>query len=124
MAYQQGTPAQSLITDQNQSRCPTRRLKRCIKDHINPKTPENPLYMEDEQQNLEYGSIMGRTLRRRPSRIKENKAAIQEIEKSWHMEEPSHIHVPQDMEVVPFSPQPSSISRPYKPRVTLSKAHQ
>ncbi|MBW0487501.1 hypothetical protein O181_027216 [Austropuccinia psidii MF-1] len=47
------------------------------------------------------------------------------MEKSWHMEEQSQIQVPPDTEEeVPYSPQPTRSSRPYKPRETSSKAHK
>ncbi|MBW0583193.1 hypothetical protein O181_122908 [Austropuccinia psidii MF-1] len=57
--YHQGNPAQSLIPDQTQPRCPTRGLDRYRKIHANPQTPERPFYMEYGQQNIHYGSSLG-----------------------------------------------------------------
>ncbi|MBW0557659.1 hypothetical protein O181_097374 [Austropuccinia psidii MF-1] len=64
-------------------------------------------------------------LERKATRIKENQAAIQAIEKYFHMEEPSQILVPQDMEEdAPSSPQKSRSFRLYKERENSSKAHK
>ncbi|MBW0472439.1 hypothetical protein O181_012154 [Austropuccinia psidii MF-1] len=59
--YQQGTPSQSPIQYQIQPRNPTRGLERCRISHTNSQTPEIPLYMEDGQQNLQYGSMKGQS---------------------------------------------------------------
>ncbi|MBW0591743.1 hypothetical protein O181_131458 [Austropuccinia psidii MF-1] len=59
--YHQGTPTQGLIPNQIQPRSPTRILDRCRTGPSNTQTPERPLHMEHGQQNVHYGSIMGRS---------------------------------------------------------------
>ncbi|MBW0490486.1 hypothetical protein O181_030201 [Austropuccinia psidii MF-1] len=54
-------------------------------------------------ERLEYNKNF-KLLEERETIIKDNQAAIQAIEKSWHMEEPSQVQEPQDIEEVPSSP--------------------
>ncbi|MBW0463646.1 hypothetical protein O181_003361 [Austropuccinia psidii MF-1] len=94
---------------------------------------KNPEYLSQEMAWIDLmKEIKGwnpnknyKLLEERETRIKDNQPAIQAIEKSLYMEDPSQIQVPKDMEEeVPSSPKQSRSSRPYKPRETSSKAHQ
>ncbi|MBW0501429.1 hypothetical protein O181_041144 [Austropuccinia psidii MF-1] len=57
LTYNQGTPSQSPISDQNHPRGPIRVVDRCRMGYANPKTPERGVLMEYVHQNVQHGRL-------------------------------------------------------------------
>ncbi|MBW0469928.1 hypothetical protein O181_009643 [Austropuccinia psidii MF-1] len=130
--YQQGTPAQSPIKDQIKPGSPTRGMDRFRKvkglvwqNHGQKICLKKIASMGLMQEMKGWNSKKSfKLLEERATGIEEAQAAIQAIEKYWHMEEPSQLQVAKHMEEGPYSSQQSRSFKSYQPRATSSKAHQ